>query len=167
MSLANDQLHSVIKNFSHLDVFLKSSLYLVRRDGLVLYSSGSERKEETQSIGALLGGLWQAAEALSGFVPDAKLDREPFRLSFDSSSKGIFVLPLVLGKEDYFISVIFNETINPAPLKNKLRSLKNHLKEFEEKIILKENKPNFESDNYLFQNITDEEMDNIFSYHGN
>ena len=114
MSVTGDQLHSLVTNFAHFHAFSSSHLYLVRGDGLILYSSGEKRQGETQSVGALLGGLWQAAEALSGQASLASLKKStletaPFHLSFGSSSSGLFALPLTLGGENYFIAVIFND----------------------------------------------------------
>ena len=168
-----EKLHSLIADFSYLDAFSDSSLYLVRKDGLIFYSLENDQKneKETQSIGVLLGGAWQAASALADLVGKdekaKKIDSQPLRLSFDSSSKGLFILPLSLGGEDYFISIIFQETVNPAPLRNKLRLLRNYLKDSEDKLTLQKAAPSPEREGYLFENITDDEMDNLFSSHGN
>ena len=165
MFLVKDQLHSAITNFPYLADFSHSNLYLVRKDGLVVYHFGNENENSIQSIGVLLGNLWQTAETLSAFIPQEKFNQESFRLSFDSSSRGIFVFRLILGRKDYFLSTIFSNTINPALLKNKLRLLKNYLQDSESQFVLKENKQNVEPGTYMFQNITNEEIDTLFSFH--
>ena len=78
MFLARDQLHSTITNFPCLTDFSHSNLYLVKKDGLVVYHLGNENKNRIQTIGILLGNLWQTAEALSTFIPQEKLNPEPF-----------------------------------------------------------------------------------------
>ena len=165
MNLTKDQLRSAITSFPYLADFSHSNLYLISKDGLVAYHLGSASENSIQSIGVLLGNLWQTAETLSKFIPQENLNTEPFRLSFGSSSRGIFVLHLMLGGEDYFLSTIFSNTINPAILKNKLRLLKNYLQDSESQFDFKETRQNVETNKYMFQNITNEEIDNLFSSH--
>ena len=111
----------------------------------------------------MIGGLWQAAKALSLFIPGERRKEDVFRLSLDASSKGVFVFPLSLNGEDYSIALIFNDTVNPSLLKNKLRLLKNYLKDCEKELIVEEEKKSGDLGQRLFQDITEEEMDALFS----
>lgn len=160
----------IIENFFNNKVldqkFLKTSLFLIRSDGVLLYSKeGLVNSNAKVSIGVLLAGVWQAAYALSQFIP-TKLE-ESFRLSFDSSSQGIYLLPISYKGIDLFLGLIFQDEVNPAYLKNKLKDLANSLSEYLEnndtesvKIIKKETTPS----NFLFDNISDSEMDSLFAF---
>ena len=153
--------NSIVKQFFVENDFhkLADKLAVVRNDGVIVYAN-TENFNESYSIGALVGGLWQAAEALHSLVTETK-DIYEFRLSFDTSEQGIYVLPFKYKNNIYYISAIYKEVSNPALLKNRLRNLKDTLsfflqESFEEVEITKR-------EGYLFNDISDEEMDNLFN----
>ena len=129
MPAAGDQIQSLISGFEHIGDFSGSRLYVVRRDGLLVYSSGEEDEAAGRSAGALLGGLWQAALALAELLPRAGEDEGPWRLGFGASSWGILLLPLDLGGEGHVLCLAFCGRRNPAPLRNRLRMLRNHMED--------------------------------------
>ncbi len=138
------------------------SFFLIRQDGVILYQNKKDKKINTHSIGALLGGVWQASHALSEFVP-TKSREVDYRLSFDTSSEGIYIVPVDVESEKFYLGLIYFNEVNPGFLKSKIRDIATSLTEYllmqktVKKEILKVEKP-------LFENITDAEMDRIFSF---
>lgn len=143
---------------------LANRVVVLRGDGIDLYSN-IEDKFETSSICALVAGLWQAAKSLSSFI-STNNDFFEFRLGFDTSSSGLYVLPFNFRENEYYICAIYKESDNPALLKRHLRLLKQNLEtflsaiEFEPKV---NKSTSIQREGYLFNNITDEEMDKLFS----
>lgn len=157
-------------------VFLdgKHSLFLCRNDGVLLYSrTDIDSPDSEMSIGALLGGLWQAAEALSLFIP-GKHSCHDFRLSFDTSNKGIYVVPLEYMGKSYYLGIIYLNEVNPGLLKSKVRAL---AKKLEINLVNNAKKSEKElsdgatdctsKNDFLFEDISDDEVDELFSFAGN
>jgi hypothetical protein len=143
------------------------SFFLIRQDGVVLYHNNDLGNSLSKSsIGALLGGVWQASKALSDFIPKKEKD-EGFRLSFDTSSQGIYILPIKIYEEELFLGLIYFDEVNPGLVKNKIREMAASFSEymhFELKNkITKSPKEKIKKD-FLFQDITDAEMDKLFSF---
>ena len=147
-------------------VFEKYPLFLCRSDGVFIFFRGNRINERYRSsIGALMGGAWQAAQALTDFIP-GKAHSGTFSLSFSSSIRGIHVLPLSIEREGYYLGSIFYDEINPGVVKSKLRVLHLKLGRFV-KESFKTKERQIINGRPLFQNITDEEIDAIFSFGGN
>jgi hypothetical protein len=143
------------------------SFFLIRQDGVVLYHNNDLGNSLSKSsIGALLGGVWQASKALSEFIPKND-NQDMFRLSFDTSSQGIYILPIQVFDEELFLGLIYFDEVNPGFIKNKIRDMATSLSEylhFElENHLSKKTKSNNKED-YLFDNITDAEMDKLFHF---
>ncbi|WP_127715379.1 hypothetical protein [Halobacteriovorax sp. HLS] len=137
-----------------------SSLFLCRSDGVPLYVKNELSTDfDSSSVGALLGGVWQAARAMASFIPNST-ERDIFRLSFDTSDKGIYIVPISLGNEEVYLGMIYFEEVNPGQIKSKLRDMSWRLSDFW--ALTSKNSDNM-IDSTLFNNITDEEMDNLFS----
>lgn len=153
-------LNKVIKHFFVENDFqrIADKMAVVRPDGIVLYSN-SNGFEESSSIGALVGGLWQAAHALNSIV-SKQSDIMEFRLSFDTSNEGIYILPLTINNKEFYICAIYSEVNNPALLKRNLRNLKEILSRY---LLEYAEHSTHSTEEFLFTNITDEEMDNLFS----
>lgn len=140
----------------------------VRDDGIVVYSN-FHNELDSKSIGALVGGVWQAASSLASFASDE--NSMDFRFSYDTSSDGILIFPLCHGKNQYFLCGIYKDEMNPAVLKQKLKILQGKLSEFLNENCRVENsnqKQYTQQDEknragYLFDNLTDDEMDHLFS----
>jgi hypothetical protein len=144
------------------------SFFLIRQDGVVLYHNNDLGNSLSKSsIGALLGGVWQASKALSEFIPKNEND-EIFRLSFDTSSQGIYIIPIKVYDEELFLGLIYFDEVNPGLVKNKIRDMANSLSEYlhfelKSQLNKKSSSKKPESD-FLFQDITDAEMDKLFSF---
>ena len=130
-------------------------LFVFRRDGVMLYHSAEEDSLEVSHTGALLAGLWQSAEHLKARAL-GEFD-EPLRLDFGSSARGVFVIPA----EEKLVAAIFQDCLNPAKLKCELKLLRDELLLHLEVDELEVPEP--EKDESLFHNITDDEMDRLFS----
>ena len=142
-----------------------SSLFLCRADGVPLYSNNSLGKDVSEaSVGALLGGVWQAARALASFIPDNEDNEDIFRLSFDTSSRGLYIVPTPINGEEFYLGLIYFSEVNPGQIKSRLRDLSFKFVEYIESISTliapKEN------EDFLFDDISDDEMDNLFSFGG-
>lgn len=162
----NESLQKGIENFlsdtkskSHL-VF-DHTVFVCRNDGLVLYFHTKDQNINKNSIGALVGGLWQAGKTVVDIF-GRETNPTSYRLSFDTSESGLHILPFEVNGTEYFMGLHFSEMLNPGMVKNKMKILMNKMKEsFEaykdqpiEKVPEKE----------LFSNITDEEIDTLFSF---
>ena len=114
-------LNLLVKQFFNENEYNKISdrLVVIRQDGITLYSNYDNKFEES-SIGALVSGLWQAAESLSSLLKSGQ-DFFEFRLGFDTSSDGLYVLPFHIMDGTYYICSIYKDSQNPAKLKRNLR----------------------------------------------
>ncbi len=148
------------------------SFFLIRHDGVVLYHNNNLADSLSKSsIGALLGGVWQAARALADFIPKKEF-KEGYRLSFDTSAQGIYIVPITVSTEEFYLGLIYHDEVNPGFIKNKIREmatsfgeyLEQELKEsFEKKQTQKDTTANGKND-FLFGDITDSEMDRLFAF---
>ncbi|ATH06430.1 hypothetical protein BIY24_00285 [Halobacteriovorax marinus] len=151
--------HEFFCEVADLSQLTNSSLFLCRSDGVPLYVKNELNSDfDDASVGALLGGVWQAARAMASFIPESSLGEE-YRLSFDTSDKGIYIVPIDLSGEEVYLGLIYFNEVNPGMVKAKLRDLSWRLQEFWSLVNIKEDKSNAN----LFNNITDEEMDNLFA----
>ena len=141
--------------------FGECSLFLCRKDGGVLYKHGAITDNiDPDSICVLMSGAWQAAETVSMMASKEKKLEGFFRFSFDTSSNGIYILPLEIHSKKYYLGALFYNQRNPAILKNELKKL---LFSFQ-KEILSFDEEEVENQNFLFGNITDKEMNDIFTF---
>ena len=151
-----DEFFSEVADLSQLT---NSSLFLCRSDGVPLYVRNELNSEfDDASVGALLGGVWQAARAMASFIPNSSMEEE-YRLSFDTSDKGIYIVPINLDGEEVYLGLIYFNEVNPGMIKAKLREISWRFLEFWSLVNFKEEA----QDSSLFNNITDEEMDNLFA----
>ncbi|MBK23783.1 MAG: hypothetical protein CME70_07225 [Halobacteriovorax sp.] len=140
---------------------IESTLILARQDGVVVFEQDQEISEkDKQTLGALMAGAWQAAEAMANFFPVE--EKNYFRLGFDTSDSGIYILPINASTEKFYLGLFFKNEINPAILKNKLRNVSQQI--IEELSIYFDARENMEEP--LFENITDDEIEKIFSFAG-
>ena len=139
------------------------SVFVCRQDGVVLYKKdGIGLSVSHSSVGALLGGVWQAASTLASFLPESE-KKEIFRLSFDTSSTGVYILPFQMKNNDYYLGLLYNDELNPGFIKNRLRDLMMRLEEYLAEFAEEARK---EENDILFENITDDEIEAIFSHTG-
>jgi len=136
-------------------------LFVCRNDGVILYqNTDRDNNLDSHSIGALIGGVWQAAKSLSDFIPGPDL-KDGYRLSFDTSSQGVYILPFSLNGIEYYLGAIYKDEKNPAKIKNLMRS---KIFSLEKHFSTETNaKQLSDKEQYLFKNISDQEMDDIFN----
>ncbi|MBP9680208.1 MAG: hypothetical protein KBD76_02295 [Bacteriovorax sp.] len=144
------------------------SFFLIRQDGVVLYHNNNLGNSLSQSsIGALLGGVWQAARALASYIPK-ETSKEGYRLSFDTSEQGVYIVPISVGLEELYLGLIYHDEVNPGFIKNKIREMAASFSEYleeelKESIAKKQMKSN-DKNEFLFGDITDSEMDHLFAF---
>lgn len=140
------------------------SVFITRPDGHLIYKRTSEQGKSDASIGALIAGLWQASQALSSIIASSE-ETTNYRLSYDTSSNGLYVLPISNQGEVYCVGVVFNQVVNPGALKNYLRDLQHRLQTY----LASRPRPTLKSapvpqEKYLFNDLTDAEVDQLFNF---
>lgn len=152
-----EEFFTEVADVTHLK---NSSLFLCRSDGVPLYVKNELSSDfDSSTVGALLGGVWQAARAMASFIPSSD-EEDVFRLSFDTSNKGIYIVPITLGTDEVYLGMIYFNEVNPGMIKSKLREMSWRFSEF---WGMSEISTFDKVDSSLFNNITDDEMDNLFS----
>ena len=142
---------------------INARLFVTREDGITIYDS--IQNNTTTSVAALVSGVWQASEALMGLVYKQS-DVMDFRLGFDTSAQGIFLFPFSLSGKRYFLGAIYNECLNPGQLKRQIALIKEEMERlFINEPIPKKNVVSKRQD-FLFQDISDAEIDRLFSLGG-
>jgi hypothetical protein len=153
-----------IKSFFELRrIKIKARLFVGREDGITVYDS--IQNETTSSVAALISGVWQASEALMQMV-DNQGKTMDFRLGFDTSSQGVFILPFKLLGKRYFLGAIYQDYLNPGQLKRQIGQLKVELDQQFEGLNGVAESVEMGRDGFLFKDITDEEIDRLFSIGG-
>jgi hypothetical protein len=144
---------------------LGARLFMTRDDGITIFDS--IQNDTTTSVAALVSGVWQASEALMGLVK-AESDVISFRLGFDTSSEGIFLVPLNIEGKRYFLGAIYTNKVTPGVLKRQVAMIKNEFDQtFEQhKAVKKITRRESEREGFLFQDISDAEIDRLFSLGG-
>ncbi len=151
------------KSFPHRELFQEVSILILTKDGQVLGQLGKVKEgAQAQSLGALMVGMWQASEAVAEMIKVK--DNKDTGLNYQDSSSGFFLLQPTEKNPKIFWSFIFENQVNPGKIKNYARQLRTHFNELE---ILKETKSKATSkEEFLFENVTEEEVDNLFSFAG-
>ncbi len=148
---------------------INARLFVTREDGITVYDS--VQNQTTTSVAALVSGVWQASEALMGLVNQNNNVME-FRLGFDTSSEGIYLFPFELEGKRYFLGAIYQDCLNPGQLKRKISMIKEEMDSLfaqiptTKKAVTKNNKTSMGRDGYLFNEISDEEIDRLFGVRG-
>lgn len=156
-------LNAIIKKFIHDHSFqdLSERIVIIRYDGISVYSNAQD-DFESATICALVSGLWQAAKSLNTLIENGE-DFFEHRLSFDTTANGIYILPIKILQDEYFVCSLYKDIANPAKLKRNLRQLKDKLEIHLESVEVDKT---IDRSGYLFKNITDAEIDKIFEYGG-
>lgn len=142
---------------------IKARLFVTREDGITVYDSTQDRT--STSVAALVSGVWQASEALMQIVHKNK-DIMEFRFGFDTSEQGIYLFPIMIQGKRYLLGAIFSNCLNPGQLKRQVGQLKEVI---DVALHVEEEKVEYAStrrQGFLFQDITDEEMDRLFGLGG-
>lgn len=142
---------------------IKARLFVTREDGITIYDSVQDNT--TTSVAALVSGVWQASEALMNLV-DAQNEHHEFRLGFDTSSSGIYLFPFSLSGKKYFLGAIYSDCLNPGQLKRQIALIKEEMVRLFEAEPLPKKSIVSVREGYLFQDISDAEIDRLFSLGG-
>jgi hypothetical protein len=141
---------------------IKARLFVTREDGITIYDSVQDHT--TTSVSALVSGVWQASEALMGLA-HPNHDIMEFRLGFDTTSQGIYLFPINVQGKRYFLGAIYQNCVNPGQLKHQISRIKEEM----DKSFLIENTSTTKKtttmnrEGFLFKDISDEEIDRLFS----
>jgi hypothetical protein len=146
---------------------IKARLFVTREDGITIFDSVQD--QTTTSVAALVSGLWQASEALMGLAhPDQ--DVMEFRLGFDTSSQGIYLFPFTLEGKRFFLGAIYKDCLNPGQLKRQVAMIKEEMDrlfvEVQTSVQFKSKVKTTDREGYLFKDISDEEINRLFSVGG-
>jgi hypothetical protein len=143
---------------------ISARLFVTREDGITVYDSIQDGT--TSSVAALVSGVWQASEALIGMV-SRNSDPMEFRFGFDTSSQGVYLFPFSLSGKRYFLGAIYRDCLNPALLKRQVCLIKDEMDRlFSEVMTEKPLAFKQPREGFLFQNISDEEIDKLFAVNG-
>lgn len=138
-------------------------LSLFRDDGVLLCSTKKATLNDA-SMGALTAGLWQAAESLMQHAARSE-DQDELRLDISTSSSGIFLLPIIFFNEKKcFLAGTYLEVLNPSKIKQEIKILAkslSHKKFKKSEVVVSATKD--QEERFLFNNITDDEIDSLFS----
>jgi hypothetical protein len=169
--LSNENFPQLVEDFfleyADINQLKNSSLFLCRQDGVPIYhNKGLGHDVSEASIGALLGGVWQAARALAEFIPTHDAE-DVYRLSFDTSSRGLYIVPAEVDGQDYYLGLIYFEELNPGFVKSRLRDLCFRFISYMEARVDEAPKAKAKKvTDYLFNDISDDEMDKLFTISG-
>jgi hypothetical protein len=142
---------------------IKARLFVSREDGITIYDS--VQNETTASVSALVSGVWQASEALMGLAHPNQ-DVLEFRLAFDTSSQGIYLFPFSVSGKRFFLGAIYKDALNPGQLKRQIAMIKDEMDRFFQEDPLQLKPKTQGREGFLFKDISDEEMDRLFSVGG-
>ncbi|MBA2404417.1 MAG: hypothetical protein H0V66_06575 [Bdellovibrionales bacterium] len=142
---------------------VNARLFVTREDGITIYDS--VQNNTTTSVAALVSGVWQASEALMSMV-NSQNDAMEFRLGFDTSSQGIYLFPFTLSGKRYFLGAIYSDCLNPGQLKRQIALIKEEMERFFVNEPLPKKTIITARQGYLFQDISDAEIDRLFSLGG-
>ena len=155
---------TLLEHFSKIDFPIPDkglTLLAISAEGQVLAQMGEEKKSnELQSLGALLAGVWQASEALKDFMSDEQ-EKDDRKLNFQHAHSGYLLLPPSEKNPKIIFAFIFENQTNPGKIKHIAGKIRDHFNSIE---ILK--KENGEKEEFLFKNITEDEVDKLFSFAG-
>jgi hypothetical protein len=140
---------------------IKARLFVTREDGITIYDSIQD--QTTTSVSALVSGVWQASEALMNLAHPGQNVME-FRLGFDTSSQGIYLFPFNLSGKKYFLGSIYSDCVNPGQLKRQVALIRDEMDHLFRDLPVENIKvKTIGREGFLFQEITDQEIDRLFS----
>ena len=156
--------NTLLDHYKKLDVEIPSTgftILAISAEGQVLAQMGEEKeRKDLQSLGALLAGVWQASEALKDFMSTEE-DKDELRLNFQNAHSGYLLLPPTPKNPKITFAFLFEKQTNPGKIKYLAGKIRSHFDEIE---ILRKDMGSEEE--YLFKNITEDEVDKLFSFAG-
>lgn len=158
-----ENLKNHFESFSGKAVLSNSTVLALSRDGRVYGQLGVQRSsKDIQSLGALLVGMWQASEAVKGFMNEERT--KDLNLSFQSSESGFFILKPGNINKEIFWGLLFEKETNPGKIKLYFKKLRDHFENIE--ILPSRELGNEQDGDFLFKDVTEEEVDKLFSFAG-
>lgn len=134
-------------------------LFVVRNDGLMVWDAKPD--QQSQSLAALCGGVWEASRAMAQAAGQANLSE--FRFVFDSTDRGVLIFPVTADTQGFHLAAIYQDCVNPALLKRQVHSLGLKLAAHVKALPRPARPaPAPTRSGYLFSDISDEEMDRLF-----
>jgi hypothetical protein len=128
-----------------------------RYDGIVVFTN--KTSSDTEAV--VTASLWQAAIQLHK-TSKIKGSTESFKLCFDSNDQGTIIRSFTLKGSPFYITMSYQETMNPGLLKKKFADFIKELKT--QMAMLEVAQPvEVKRDKFLFNKITDKEIEAAFS----
>lgn len=144
--------------FKGKSILARTAILAITLEGQVLAKIGGHyEKDAVQSFGALMTGLLQASSSVSELMGKEKED--DIILSYQTTSSGFFILPPNETNRKLFWAFMFDNEQNPGKVKLYAKKLHTHMNEVS---IIEER----EDDEILFKDITEKELDDLFSFAG-
>ncbi len=152
------------KLFSGNLILKRHTILITRQDGIPIYKRNKNLSIHADAISSLVAGIWQASKVLSESI-SKNVDIFEFKLSFDSSNQGVFIFPFLYKKDTLNISIVYKDELNPGKLKFEIKKL---IPEICKMVLMNMGNGHIEKgvDNFLFDEITDSEVDNLFAFQG-
>ena len=156
--MSNNQLRIIEGLEKNISMFPEKEAQFVvtRPDGIMIWSNFKDKKR-LQELSALGCGLWQSASQMAKFSGQSSTVNV---LSFGGSAEGLYATNIKVSEHEYIIFMNYKNTLNPAKLKLKLRALRQLLEDF----LFFDKEDEVNNNNQPLSDITDEEMDNLFSF---
>jgi|SRR5690606_20155284 len=159
-----DNLQDAIKDaLLHVPVkprLQKHHLMIANQDGICLFSNKKDASDI--SLGALLGGVWQASRALLDVKKIGHSRISELRLAYDDGENGFCVVAVEIAGRLSYACLLFSNEVAPGAVRTQLRHWCDDLAE-----CLKDWKAPASRSGYLFKDVTDEEIDRLFGFGSN
>ena len=153
------QIKKLFAGYEQNSFFQDSSLIIITHEGQVIVQLGKKLDpSEIHQAGALMAGAWQASTTINSDTTDSKEQV----LSLSNSNSGFFIMPFN-GNHNLSLGVLYRDFLNPGKLKMKAKLIRDF---FSQNLSVKKAQDSASSDEYLFKDITDEELDELFSFAG-
>lgn len=139
-----------------------AEIYLTDLDGYMIYTS---KRNVDQSLIALIAGVYQGSKKMLEFLSD---DHEIPTLSLGNSGSSIFVKSFSVGKKELLLSAVLKDVDFQSRYKMYLNLLSDELMENypttdSENEITKQSSETKQNNKFLFDDISDEEVDHLFT----
>jgi predicted regulator of Ras-like GTPase activity (Roadblock/LC7/MglB family) len=132
---------------------------LIHRDGQILAKTGDLPEDDFPALAALVAGMVSAGESLSSLIGEIDPGHAK-QLNFGSSSRGIYAVSI---KNSYWIAAAHGSLLNPGLYRMQIRRLAIEVERLLEKPSARAiSAPARKSDPMLFNDITDEEINQLF-----
>ncbi len=147
---------NIVKIKENFNYFTKQhkdlNLFLIRDDGHTLIRS---HEKDEHHLAVLISSMWNASHAASKIFDHYSLDQ--YRLGFDCGDKGLFILPIKKNDKVILLGCVFKNALQTGKLKQEIRNLANEIGEYFED----ESQDRYED--FIFKDLSDEEIDQVFA----